>query len=132
MHNSVRLVKGKPRHQLLMNPDDLAKRDLTDGQLVNVSSAAGTIAVEVAASNDMMPGVVSLPHGFGHNRPGARLTIANQVAGPSVNDVTDATLTDTVAGTAVVNGVPVTVTACQPHQQFERISPQMHPSPPEM
>ncbi|TCO49118.1 anaerobic selenocysteine-containing dehydrogenase [Kribbella antiqua] len=111
MHNSARLVKGKPRHQLLMNPDDLAKRDLTDGQLVNVSSAAGTVAVEVAASNDMMPGVVSLPHGFGHNRPGAQLTIANQVAGPSANDITDADLTDTVAGTAAVNGVPVTVTA---------------------
>jgi anaerobic selenocysteine-containing dehydrogenase len=112
MHNSARLVKGKPRHQLLMNPEDLAKRDLTDGQLVNVSSAAGAVAVEVAASNDMMPGVVSLPHGFGHGRPGARLSVANQVAGPSANDVTDADLTDTVAGTAAVNGVPVTVTAC--------------------
>ncbi|MFG1816100.1 molybdopterin-dependent oxidoreductase [Kribbella sp. NPDC049174] len=112
MHNSARLVKGKPRHQLLMNPDDLAKRDLADGQLVNVSSAAGTVAVEVAASNDMMPGVVSLPHGFGHGRPGARLSVANQVAGPSANDVTDAEFTDTVAGTSAVNGVPVTVTAC--------------------
>ncbi|WP_460660754.1 molybdopterin-dependent oxidoreductase [Kribbella swartbergensis] len=112
MHNSARLVKGKPRHQLLMNPDDLAERDLTDGQLVNVSSAAGTVAVEVAASNEMMPGVVSLPHGFGHGRPGVRLSVANQVAGASVNDVTDTELTDTVAGTAAVNGVPVTVTAC--------------------
>ncbi|MEI8407461.1 MULTISPECIES: molybdopterin-dependent oxidoreductase [unclassified Kribbella] len=114
MHNSARLVKGKPRHQLLMNPDDLAKRELTDGQLVNVSSAAGTVAVEVAASNDMMPGVVSLPHGFGHGRAGARLTVANQVAGPSANDVTDADFTDTIAGTAALNGVPVTVTACSP------------------
>ncbi|MGW1347005.1 molybdopterin-dependent oxidoreductase [Kribbella sp. NPDC002412] len=112
MHNSARLVKGKPRHQLLMNPDDLAKRDLADGQLVNVSSAAGTVAVEVAASNDMMPGVVSLPHGFGHGRPGVRLSVANQVAGPSANDVTDTELIDTVAGTSAVNGVPVTVTAC--------------------
>jgi anaerobic selenocysteine-containing dehydrogenase len=112
MHNSARLVKGKPRHQLLMNPEDLDKRDLTDGQLVNVSSVAGSVAVEVAASNDMMPGVVSLPHGFGHGRPGARLSVANQVAGPSANDVTDADLADTVAGTAALNGVPVTVTAC--------------------
>ncbi|TCO30379.1 anaerobic selenocysteine-containing dehydrogenase [Kribbella steppae] len=112
MHNSARLVKGKPRHQLLMNPDDLAKHDLSDGQLVNVSSAAGTVAVEVASSNDMMPGVVSLPHGFGHGRPGSRLSVANQVAGPSANDVTDAEFTDTVAGTSAVNGVPVTVTAC--------------------
>jgi hypothetical protein len=67
--------------------------------------------VEVAASNDMMPGVVSLPHGFGHNRPGVRLSVAGQVAGPSANDITDAGLTDAVAGTAAVNGVPVTVTA---------------------
>lgn len=111
MHNSARLVKGKPRHQLLMNPDDLLSRDLVDGQLVCVSSAAGSVDVEVAASNDMMPGVVSLPHGFGHGRPGARLTIANQVAGASANDVTDADLTDTIAGTAALNGVPVKVTA---------------------
>lgn len=111
MHNSARLVKGKPRHQLLMNPDDLLSRDLVDGQLVCVSSAAGSVDVQVAASNDMMPGVVSLPHGFGHGRPGARLTIANQVAGASANDVTDADLTDTIAGTAALNGVPVKVTA---------------------
>ncbi|QNE19354.1 molybdopterin-dependent oxidoreductase [Kribbella qitaiheensis] len=111
MHNSARLVKGKPRHQLLMNPDDLSKRDLKDGQLVQLSSASGSVAVEVAASNDMMPGVVSLPHGFGHGRAGARLTVANQVAGASANDVTDATLTDPLAGTAALNGVPVTVTA---------------------
>jgi anaerobic selenocysteine-containing dehydrogenase len=110
MHNSARLVKGKPRHHLLMNPDDLASRSLTDGQLVTVSSAAGSIAVEVAASNDIMPGVVSLPHGFGHGRPGALLSVANEVPGPSANDITDAELTDTVAGTAAVNGVPVTVT----------------------
>ncbi|WP_112248381.1 molybdopterin-dependent oxidoreductase [Kribbella monticola] len=111
MHNSARLVKGKPRHQLLMNPDDLSKRDLKDGQLVQVSSAAGSVAVEVAASNDMMPGVVSLPHGFGHGRPGTHLTTANQVSGVSANDLTDATLTDNTAGTAALNGVPVTVTA---------------------
>ena len=111
MHNSARLVKGKPRHQLLMSPDDLAERALTDGQFVTVTSAAGSISVEVASSNDIMPGVVSLPRGFGHNRPGARLTIANQVPGQSVNDVTDAGYTDAVAGTAAVNGVPVTVTA---------------------
>jgi anaerobic selenocysteine-containing dehydrogenase len=111
MHNSARLVKGKPRHQLLMNPDDLRSRSLVDGQLVEVSSASGSVDVEVAASNDMMPGVVSLPHGFGHGRPGSRLSVANQVAGASVNDVTDSALTDLVAGTAVMNGVPVQVSA---------------------
>jgi anaerobic selenocysteine-containing dehydrogenase len=111
MHNSARLVKGKPRHQLLMNPEDLLARDLADGQLVQVSSVSGSIDVEVAASDDIMPGVVSLPHGFGHGRPGARLSVANEVAGASANDVTDAGLTDTLAGTAALNGVPVKVTA---------------------
>ncbi|WP_433011229.1 molybdopterin-dependent oxidoreductase [Kribbella sp. CA-294648] len=111
MHNSARLVKGKPRHQLLMNPDDLKSRELADGQLVEISSAAGSVSVEVAASNDMMPGVVSLPHGFGHGRPGAHLSVANQVAGASANDITDPTLTDPIAGTAALNGVPVKVTA---------------------
>ena len=112
MHNSARLVKGRPRHHLLMHPDDLTTRDLADGQLVTVTSAAGSVDVEVAASNDIMPGVVSLPHGFGHNRSGSQLSVANQVQGPSANDITDATRTDPTAGTAAVNGVPVTVTAC--------------------
>ena len=111
MHNSARLVKGKPRHQLLMNPDDLRSRDLSDGQLVEISSASGRISVEVASSNDMMPGVVSLPHGFGHGRPGAHLSVANQVAGVSVNDITDSALTDPISGTAALNGVPVKVAA---------------------
>jgi anaerobic selenocysteine-containing dehydrogenase len=109
MHNSARLVKGKPRHQLLMNPADLAGRSLTDGELVEVTSAAGSLTVEVAESNDMMPGVVSLPHGFGHGLPGVRLGVAGQVAGASVNDVTDDAETDAVGGTAVLNGVPVRV-----------------------
>ncbi|MFF1815789.1 molybdopterin-dependent oxidoreductase [Kribbella sp. NPDC058245] len=111
MHNSARLVKGKPRHHLLMNPTDLADRSLTEGQLVTITSAAGSLAVEVASSNDMMPGVVSLPHGFGHTRPGIHLAVASQVPGISLNDLTDSALTDPISGTAAVNGVPVTVTA---------------------
>ncbi|TDD46068.1 molybdopterin oxidoreductase family protein [Kribbella antibiotica] len=111
MHNSARLVKGKPRHHLLMHPTDLADRSLTTGQLVTITSAAGSLAVEVASSNDMMPGVVSLPHGYGHQRPGVQLGVASQLTGVSLNDLTDNQLTDPIAGTAAVNGVPVTVTA---------------------
>jgi anaerobic selenocysteine-containing dehydrogenase len=111
MHNSARLVKGKPRHQLLMNPADLLDRALTDGQLVRLSSASGSVDVEVAASEDMMPGVVSLPHGFGHGRPGVQLSVAGNVVGASANDVTDPARTDVPAGTAALNGVPVTVTS---------------------
>jgi len=111
MHNSTRLVKGKPRHHLLMHPTDLAERSLTTGQLVTITSAAGSLTVEVASSNDMMPGVVSLPHGYGHTRPGVHLAVATQLPGISLNDLTSSALTDPISGTAAINGLPVTVTA---------------------
>jgi anaerobic selenocysteine-containing dehydrogenase len=111
MHNYHRLVKGKPRHQLLMNPDDLARRGLSDGQRVRVSSRVGVIEVEVVASLDMMKGVVSLPHGWGHARPGVQMTIASGQPGSSANDLTDECQLDELSGNAALNGVPVTVAA---------------------
>ncbi|WP_412543858.1 molybdopterin-dependent oxidoreductase [Longispora sp. K20-0274] len=111
MHNAPRLAKGRPRHQLLMHPDDLAARGLADGQRVRVASRVGAVETEVAASTDMMPGVVSLPHGWGHDRPGTRLTVAAQRAGASVNDLTDDAEVDGVVGTAAFSGVIVTVEA---------------------
>ncbi|AUG06145.1 molybdopterin oxidoreductase family protein [Pseudomonas sp. S09G 359] len=111
MHNYHRLVKGKPRHQLLMHPDDLARRQLSDGQRVRVSSRIGMIEVEVLASLDMMPGVVSLPHGWGHGRPGVQMTIASGQPGASANDLTDERQLDELSGNAALNGVPVQVAA---------------------
>jgi anaerobic selenocysteine-containing dehydrogenase len=111
MHNYHRLVKGKPRHQLLMHPDDLASRGLNDGQRVQVSSRVGMIEVEVVASLDMMKGVVSLPHGWGHARPGVQMAIASGQPGSSANDLTDECLLDELSGNAALNGVPVTVVA---------------------
>ena len=111
MHNFHRLVKGKPRHQLLMHPQDLAGRQLQDGQRVRVTSRVGSVEVEVQASSDMMPGVVSLPHGFGHSRPGVLLDIASAQSGVSANDLTDERLIDALSGNAVLNGVPVEVVA---------------------
>ena len=111
MHNFHRLVKGKPRHQLLMHPEDLAGRQLQDGQRVRVTSRVGSIEVDVQASTDMMPGVVSLPHGFGHARPGVLLDIARAQSGASANDLTDERLVDALSGNAVLNGVPVEVVA---------------------
>ncbi|MFD2644686.1 molybdopterin oxidoreductase family protein [Pseudomonas japonica] len=111
MHNFHRLVKGKPRHQLLMHPEDLAGRQLQDGQRVRVTSRVGSVEVEVQASTDMMPGVVSLPHGFGHARPGVLLDIARAQSGASANDLTDDRLIDALSGNAVLNGVPVEVVA---------------------
>lgn len=111
MHNYHRLVKGKPRHQLLMHPDDLADRQLSDGQRVRVSSRIGMVEVEVVASLDMMPGVVSLPHGWGHGRPGVQMSIASSQPGASANDLTDERQLDELSGNAALNGVPVKVAA---------------------
>ncbi|VXC28803.1 Formate dehydrogenase-O, major subunit [Pseudomonas sp. 8BK] len=111
MHNYHRLVKGKPRHQLLMHPADLSQRGLTDGQLVRVRSRVGVIEVEVAASEDMMAGVVSLPHGWGHARPGVQMSIASEQPGASANDLTDERQLDVLSGNAALNGVPVQVEA---------------------
>lgn len=111
MHNSARLTKGKPRHQLLAHPDDLFARGIEDGSTVSVTSAAGSVAIEVRASDKMMPGVVSMPHGFGHQRPGVELSVAASVAGVSANDVTDPERVDAVSANAILNGVPVTVAA---------------------
>jgi anaerobic selenocysteine-containing dehydrogenase len=110
MHNSVRLTKGRPRHQLLMHPDDLASRGLDDGATVSVSSRVGDVEVEVEATDDMMRGVVSLPHGYGHRREGVRLGQAVDLPGVSINDLTDSALLD-VSGNAAFNGVPVRVSA---------------------
>jgi len=108
MHNSPRLTKGKPRHHLLMHPEDLASRGLVDGEPVQVVSRVGKVTTEVRATEDMMPGVVSLPHGYGHQLEGVRLTHATTVAGVSVNDLTDPERLD-VSGNAALNGVPVRV-----------------------
>ena len=111
MHNYQRLVKGKPRHQLLMNPQDMAGRSLSDGQRVRIESRVGAIEVEVLGSEDMMPGVVSLPHGWGHARPGVQMAIASAQPGASANDLTDERHLDGVSGNAALNGVPVRVAA---------------------
>lgn len=110
MHNSERLTRGRPRHQLLMHPADLAQREIADGALVRVSSRVGSVEVEVASSEDLMPGVVSLPHGYGHARDGVLMKRSRDVPGVSINDLTDPELLD-VSGNAALNGVPVSVTA---------------------
>jgi anaerobic selenocysteine-containing dehydrogenase len=108
MHNTERLTRGKPRHHLLMHPKDLADRGIEDGAVVRVRSRVGAVDVEVSAVDDVMPGVVSLPHGYGHQVGGTRLRHAATVAGVSINDLTDPELLD-VSGNAALNGVPVTV-----------------------
>ena len=111
MHNFHRLVKGKPRHQLLMHPRDLTARGLTDGQRVRVQSRVGVVEVEVASSEEMMPGVVSLPHGWGQGQQGVQMDIATRLPGVSANDLTDERFLDALSGNAALNGVPVQVAA---------------------
>jgi anaerobic selenocysteine-containing dehydrogenase len=111
MHNSHRLVKGKPRWQLLMHPADMAARSLTDNASVIIKSRVGEVVTEVIGSDAMMPGVVSLPHGWGHQREGIQLAIAARQGGKSANDLTDEKAIDQLSGNSVFNGVPVTVNA---------------------
>lgn len=109
LHNVPRLTRGRPRHQLLIHPDDAAARGIDDGARAHVSSASGEVEVEVAVTDDMMPGVVSLPHGYGHDREGVELDHATTLPGVSINDLTDPDRVESLAGNAVLNGVPVRV-----------------------
>ena len=109
MHNYHRLVKGKPRWQLMMHPDDLELRKLENNSNVIIESRVGKLSTTVIANNDLMPGVVSLPHGWGHNKKGVKLSIASEQQGANCNELTDSKLIDKLCGNAALNGVPVTV-----------------------
>jgi anaerobic selenocysteine-containing dehydrogenase len=110
MHNSERLVKGRERCTLLMHPDDATERGLAHGQRVRIASRVGAVEAPLEVTDAMRPGVVSLPHGWGHGRPGTRLAVANAHPGVSLNDLTDELLVDGLTGTAAFSGVPVEVT----------------------
>jgi len=109
MHNSERLVKGRDRCTLLMHPQDAQARGLKDGQPVRVASRVGEVVTPLEVSEEMRPGVVSLPHGWGHGREGTRLRVASARPGVSVNDLTDESLVDPLSGAARLSGVPVVV-----------------------
>lgn len=111
MHNSERLMRGKDRCTLLMNPADAAARGFSDHQLVCVRSRVGEIAIPLEISDEMMAGVVSIPHGWGHGRLGVKMEIAQKYAGASINDLTDEQLLDELTGNAAFSGVPVSVRA---------------------
>ena len=111
MHNAPRLAKGKPRHQLLMHPDDMTARGLHDGCRVTVRSRVGEIHTEVLADTGLMPGVACLPHGFGHGRPGIQLARASTVPGESYNDLTDPLAIEGGCGNAALNALPIEVEA---------------------
>jgi len=109
LHNSRRMVKGPRRCTLLIHPADASLRDLAAGDLATVTSRSGSVEIPVEPSGEMMQGVVSIPHGWGHHRPGIRLRVAQEHAGVSVNDLTDETFIDELCGNSALNGVEVTV-----------------------
>ena len=89
MHNVPRLMKGRERCTLLVHPDDTGRLGIENGDRVVVNSGTGRITVPVQLSDEVMPGVVSLPHGWGHDRSGTRLGCAEEHPGASANDLTD-------------------------------------------
>ena len=107
MHNYNRLVKGKPRCQLIINPEDARELGLEEGNWVWVKSSVGRVKAQLEVNADIMAGVVSLPHGWGHNRGGTRSAVANAHPGVSANDLTDHLFIDGLSGNAALNGVPV-------------------------
>ncbi|MDH4058907.1 MAG: molybdopterin oxidoreductase family protein, partial [Cyclobacteriaceae bacterium] len=111
MHNSHRLTKGPVRCTLLMHPEDAAARSFKNEEVVNVTSKVGAVQLPVEISNEIMPGVVSIPHGWGHHRKGTRQKNAEENAGVSINDLTDHTQLDTLSGNSAFSNNRVNVKA---------------------
>lgn len=110
MHHIPRLMKnGADRCVALLHPQDGRRLGVEEGQKIRVSTATGAIILRATFSVDIMPGVISIPHGWGHDREGVDLPVASTFPGVSVNDLTDHRLVDEVTGNAVFNGIPVKV-----------------------
>jgi anaerobic selenocysteine-containing dehydrogenase len=107
MHNLPALVKGRDRCTLHVHPDDAARLGLEDGGRAEVSSAVGSIEAPVELTDGIMPGVVSIPHGWGHDASGVRMNVAREHAGVNSNLLADETKVDALSGNAVLNGIPV-------------------------
>jgi anaerobic selenocysteine-containing dehydrogenase len=122
MHNLPVLVKGKPRCTLQVHPLDAERLGLSDGGSAQVSSRTGTVAVPVEVTDAVMPGVVSLPHGWGHDVPETVQHVAAEHAGTNSNLLADELLVDAVSGNAVLNGIPVEVEPAQYLRAAQKIA----------
>jgi anaerobic selenocysteine-containing dehydrogenase len=111
MHNVRSLAKGPDRAQLMMSSTDATRLGLTNGTRVRIKSRAGEITTTLSITDDVMPGVVSLPHGFGHQIAKDTLRIAGALPGPNVNAITDEQRVEPLIGTSILNGIPITVEA---------------------
>jgi len=111
MHNLPLLAKGPERCTALVHPGDAQRLGLADGAMARISSRGRSIEARVQLSSDMMPGVVSLPHGWGHDLPGTRLSLAGQRPGANLNDLLDENWRDPLSGNAVLSGIAVDLAA---------------------
>jgi anaerobic selenocysteine-containing dehydrogenase len=109
MHNVPSLVKGPERCTLLVHPADAARLGLVDGGRARITSSTGEVEAPVDVSDEIMPGVVSLPHGWGHGLEGVHLRVAATRPGVPSNFLADPEAIDALSGNAVLNGIPVTV-----------------------
>src|SRR5260370_36218664 len=105
LHNVGPLMKGKDRCTLLMHGDDATKRGVTSGDVVTVASSGGQIEVPVEVTGEIMPGVVSMPHGWGHGKPATRMAIANDSPGVNTNILSPPTFIDEPSGNGARNGL---------------------------
>jgi anaerobic selenocysteine-containing dehydrogenase len=113
MHNLPKLVRGKQRCTAHVHPGDAERLGLADGEVAVVRSRAGAIVVPIEVTEDVMPGVVSIPHGWGHDLPGVALGVAGEHAGTNSNVLADELLIEPLSGTAVLNGIPVELAPVQ-------------------
>ncbi|MCX5419707.1 molybdopterin oxidoreductase family protein [Streptomyces sp. NBC_00078] len=111
MHNVPALTGGTNRCTLHIHPEDAERLGVRDGAAVRVKGAGGEVTAPAEVTDGVRPGVVSLPHGWGHDRPGTRLSHAATDPGVNVNQLLDGSLLDPLSGNAVLNGVPVEITA---------------------
>ncbi len=100
-------MKGKNRCTILINPSDAENLRIENGQQLKVSSRVGGIEIPCEISDKIMPGVVSIPHGYGHGRAGVKLDTATNHAGASINDLTDERVLDELTGNAAFSNVKV-------------------------
>ncbi len=109
MHNLPKLVSGPERCTVWVHPDDAERLGLVDGEAAAVSARTGTISLPVQITDDVMAGVVSIPHGWGHDAAGASMQVAAAHAGANSNVLSDELELEPLSGTAVLNGIPVSV-----------------------
>jgi anaerobic selenocysteine-containing dehydrogenase len=115
LHNSNRMVKGTnnglSRCTAQLHSQDAKRYNIENGQMISVSSRVGAISLPAEVTDKIMPGVISIPHGWGHNKSGSKWSVAEQHAGVNVNELTDELVVDELSGNAVLNGVPVRIRA---------------------